>query len=227
MTSANAASAAPGAVDGLAVRDALVRRGEFTVSASFAVGRGRILALTGANGTGKTTLLHAVAGLLPLASGEVALDGGPLDAPGPPPVWVEPEARGIGLVPQRHVLFGHLAALENVAFGLRARGERRGSARAAGRAWLARVGLDGVAHLRAARLSGGQSQRVALARALCPGPRLLLLDEPFASLDRAARTASAALVRELVDDLALPAVLVTHDEREVEALADDVLHLGA
>lgn len=210
------------ATGALEVRDAVVRRGDFEVTVDLSVAPGEVLALTGPNGTGKSSVLAALAGLLPLHGGAITLGGEVLDGDA---AWVPPERRGVGLVPQQHLLFGHLSALENVAFGLRARGMRRRDARAEGHAWLERLGLTDRAHLRADRLSGGQSQRVAIARALAASPRLVLLDEPFAALDVRVRDDVRALVADALRELAIPAVLVTHDAGEVETLATRELSL--
>ncbi|WP_180359834.1 ABC transporter ATP-binding protein [Miniimonas arenae] len=207
----------------LEVRDAVVRRGERRIVADLSVAPGEVVVLAGANGTGKTTLLHAVAGLLPLAEGEITLAGRPLDADG---TWVPPERREIGLVPQHHVVFGHLSALENVAYGLRARGIHRREARAEATAWLDRLGVADVARSRGARLSGGQAQRVAIARALCPGPRAVLLDEPFAAIDAASRPLVRDLVRAVIAELGVPAILVTHDPGGDARSGDRVVELA-
>ncbi|PFG21018.1 ABC transporter ATP-binding protein [Serinibacter salmoneus] len=197
-----------------------LERGGFTLEASLAVAPGEIVALVGANGAGKTSLLHAVAGLLAPAAGEITLGGMVLDGAA---TRLPPERRGVGLVPQQHVLFGHLSALENAAFALRARGVRRAQARREALAELTRLGVADRAGVRARDLSGGQAQRVALARAVCARPRALLLDEPFAALDAGSRGEIAEAVRRLVDDLAVPCLLVSHDAGEVARLADAVV----
>jgi molybdate transport system ATP-binding protein len=203
--------------EGLVARLELTR-GALALSLALRVGDGETLAVVGPNGAGKTTLLRALAGLEPLAAGEIRLDGRALDAPAAG-VFVPPEARPVGLLFQDHRLFPHLTALEQVAFGLRARGARRGAARARAREWLARTGVADLAARRPDALSGGQAQRVALARALATSPRLLLLDEPLAAIDVAGR---AALRHELAAHLrahAGPSVLVTHEPAEAWALA--------
>lgn len=200
----------------LELRDAVVTRGSFAVSLSLRVEPGEVVALSGPNGTGKSSLLAAVAGLLPLTSGSLALGQDVLDDD---EAWVPPERRGIGLVPQQHLLFGHLSALENAAYGLRSRGVHRREARARAGEWLEWLGLADRAHLRADRLSGGQSQRVALARALACRPRLVLLDEPFAALDVGIRDDVRRLVATALAELNVPAILVTHEPGEVDQLA--------
>lgn len=213
---------------GLLLTGGRVERGDFAVEADLRVQPGEILALVGPNGSGKTSLIHALAGLVPLSAGRLVLgaDAAVLDDPAQRR-FVPPQERRVGLVHQQHLLFGHLSALENVAFGLRAQGVARRPARAQAQAWLERFELGERARLHANRLSGGQSQRVAIARAVCSQPRLLLFDEPFAALDTASRADLGALVRRLVTELAIPAVLVSHDEAEVTRLADSVVALEA
>ena len=187
---------------------------------------GEVVAVVGPNGAGKTTLLRAVAGLVPLADGHLRIGEHLVEDPSTG-VRVPPQQRHVGVVFQQHLLFPHLTALENVAFGLRARGIGAGEARTRARDWLTRVGLDGAERARPAALSGGQSQRVALARALATDPHLLLLDEPMAALDVDARR---AVRRELTHHLAAfagPTLLVTHDPLEAISLADRIVVLEA
>jgi molybdate transport system ATP-binding protein len=183
---------------------------------------GSVVGLVGPNGAGKTSLLRAVAGLLPLQRGRVVLDGRPLDDPAAG-TWVEPEHRGIGYLPQDHLLFPHLSALDNVAFGPRARGAGRAAARARAQDLLELVGLGDVGGSRPRDLSGGQAQRVALARALAPSPRLLLLDEPLAALDAATRSGLRRDLRRLLVEGGGTHLLVTHDPIEALVLADQLV----
>jgi molybdate transport system ATP-binding protein len=198
--------------------------GRLELEVEVAVATGELVVLLGPNGAGKTTLLRALAGLVPLDRGRVVLDGQVLDdvAAG---AHLPTERRPIGVVFQDYLLFPHLSALENVAFGLRARGVGRAEAGRRATAWLERVGLAGQAGARPRALSGGQAQRVALARALVGEPRLLLLDEPLAALDATTRT---VLRRELRRHLAAfdgTRLLVTHDPLEAIALADRLVVL--
>ncbi|MFL5881759.1 MAG: ABC transporter ATP-binding protein, partial [Actinomycetota bacterium] len=160
--------------------------GRLRLEAELAVATGELVVLLGPNGAGKTTLLRALAGLVALERGRVVLDDQVLDdvAAG---THLPTERRPVGFVFQDYLLFPHLSALENVAFGLRARGLGRAEARRRAAAWLDRVGLAAHAGARPRALSGGQAQRVALARAMVCEPRLLLLDEPLAALDAATR----------------------------------------
>jgi molybdate transport system ATP-binding protein len=198
--------------------------GRLELEVEAAVATGELVVLLGPNGAGKTTLLRALAGLVPLDRGRVVLDGQVLDdvAAG---VHVPTERRPIGFVFQDYLLFPHLSALENVAFGLRARGAGRAEARRRAAAWLERVGLAGQAGARPRELSGGQAQRVALARAMVGEPRLLLLDEPLAALDAATRTALRRELRRHLAAFAGTRLLVTHDPLEAIALADRLVVL--
>ncbi len=229
MTGSAAATGSAATTDraepaGLAAR-VVVTRGEFRLDATLEVEPGEVLSLVGANGSGKSTLLGALAGLVPVDAGRVTLAGVALDdvAAG---IRTAPERRGVGLVPQQHLVFGHLTAVENVAFGLRARGVRPRVARDRAREWLDRVGLADHADVRGDRLSGGQSQRVAIARALVVEPRLLLLDEPFASLDASVRGRLHDVVLSAVAAGQVPTILVTHDQHEAEDLGQRTLRLA-
>lgn len=195
--------------------------GGFTLDVELDVAAGEILAVLGPNGSGKSTLLRALSGLRPLDHGTVVLDGDVLDDPATD-TFVVPEARSVGFVFQEHLLFDHLSALENVAFGLRARGVHRSDARTRARNWLERVGLADFAETRPSRLSGGQAQRVALARALAIDPAMLLLDEPLAALDVRTRQDVRRSLREHLATFPGVRVLVTHDPIDAYVLADRV-----
>ncbi|MCG3188215.1 MAG: Spermidine/putrescine import ATP-binding protein PotA [Burkholderiaceae bacterium] len=182
---------------------------------SLALPRGAIGCLLGPSGCGKTTVLRGIAGFEPVAAGEVRLDGRTLSRRG---VHLPPEQRRIGMVFQDQALFPHLTVADNVGFGLRA---AAGSAARVAQ-MLDTVGLAHVANRYPHELSGGQQQRVALARALAPAPRLLLLDEPFSSLDIELREHLGAEVRALLKRSGITALLVTHDQHEAFAIADEV-----
>ncbi len=201
-----------------------VDRGRFRLALDLTVRPGEVVALLGPNGAGKSTALAAVAGLVPLSAGRTTLAGRVLEDVGAG-VRVPVERRGCGVVFQDHLLFGHLTALENVAFGLRARGMAAAEARRRAAGWLDQLGLAELAEARVPTLSGGQAQRVALARALVGRPDALLLDEPFASLDAGSRLEVRAAVAERVRHFAGPVVLVTHDLVDAMVLADRVVVL--
>jgi molybdate transport system ATP-binding protein len=196
-----------------------VDRGVFALDITIEVGDGEVVALLGPNGAGKTTALRAVAGLLPLDRGRIEVGDAVLDDPAAG-VFVPPAQRAVGYVPQDHVLFPHLSALDNVGFGLRARGATRASARADAAGWLDRLGLTERASARPAALSGGEAQRVALARALAIEPGVLLLDEPLAALDARTRPGVRAELRRHLATFAGARVLVTHDPVDAAVLAD-------
>lgn len=184
-------------------------------SVDLTVPTGSITAVLGPSGCGKTTLLRIVAGFETADDGIVTLAGRQLSGGGS---TVPPQQRRIGLVPQEGALFPHLSVGGNVAFGLPS-----GPARAATvERWLAVVGLAGAANSRPHELSGGQQQRVALARALAAGPDLLLLDEPFSSLDAALRVRVREEIARVMAEAGTTAVLVTHDQAEALSLADSV-----
>ncbi|WP_114905694.1 ABC transporter ATP-binding protein [Ornithinimicrobium murale] len=201
-----------------------VSRGALQLEVDLQVPSGQVVALLGPNGAGKTTALHALAGLLRLRAGSLTLGGRALDDP-TTGTFVPAARREVGVVFQDYLLFPHLTALENVAFGLRARGVGRVAAREAAGAWLDRVGLADRAGVRPGQLSGGQAQRVALARALATRPRLVLLDEPLAALDAATRLEVRADLARHLREFGGSAVLVTHDPLDAMVIADRIIVL--
>jgi molybdate transport system ATP-binding protein len=201
-----------------------LRIGPLDVAVELDADPGELLVLVGPNGAGKTTVLRALAGLLPLELGRIALDGIVLDDP-QADVFVAPEQRPVSVVFQEGLLFPHLSALENVAFGLRARATSRAVARSRAREWLERVELGDRVNDKPRQLSGGQQQRVALARALVTEPRLLLLDEPLAALDATTRTAMRRELRRHLKAYDGVRVLVTHDPVEALTLGDRLVVL--
>jgi molybdate transport system ATP-binding protein len=198
--------------------DVRVNRGAFDLSLDLTVEPGEVVALLGPNGAGKTTALRAIAGLLPLGSGRVALGDEVWDEP--PRVFRTADRRPIGVVFQDYLLFDHLSALENVAFGLRARGVDKHTARAEALRWLEAVGLASYARSRPRDLSGGQAQRVALVRALATSPGVLLLDEPLAALDASTTLHVRAELGQHLSRYEGRTLLVTHDPLDAMVLAD-------
>lgn len=201
--------------------DFSLARGSLQLDVELQALAGRTLALVGPNGAGKSTCLHVLAGLLRIARGRVALGETVLDG-GPGGPFVEPEHRGAGVVFQEHLLFPHLRVVDNVAFGLGARGVERSTAQAAAREWLERVGLLAHAESLPRELSGGQAQRVALARALASARHLLLLDEPLSAVDASARLELRAELRRQLDAFAGVRLVVVHDAIDAFALADRI-----
>jgi iron(III) transport system ATP-binding protein len=186
--------------------------------AALTLARGEIGALLGPSGCGKTTLLRAIAGFVPLAQGRIEVAGRILSQAGA--ASVAPERRGIGVVFQDYALFPHLDVRRNVGFGLR--GWLRADRAARVAELLELVNLSSHARAYPHELSGGQQQRVALARALAPRPALLLLDEPFSSLDAELRERLASEVRGILKQAGTTALVVTHDQFEAFAVADRV-----
>jgi iron(III) transport system ATP-binding protein len=183
----------------------------------FSLAPGTIGCLLGASGCGKTTALRAIAGFLRPRSGSIRLaDTTVFDEQH----WVPPEERGVGVVFQDYALFPHLSVAQNVAFGLRHQSKTQSATTV--EQMLALVGLADAAERYPHQLSGGQQQRVALARALAPQPRLLLLDEPFSNLDPDMRERLAQDVRVILKRTGTTSLLVTHDQYEAFALADEV-----
>jgi molybdate transport system ATP-binding protein len=193
--------------------------GDLDVDVDLAVADREVVALLGPNGAGKTTVLRAIAGLHPLDRGGIEVDGRALDDPATG-VFVPTAERPIGVVFQDYLLFPRMSALENVAFGLRARGVPKAQARARAAGWLERVDLADHAAARPRALSGGQAQRVALARALATEPRVLLLDEPLAALDAGARLHVRAELRRHLASFGGARLIVTHDPVDAMVLAD-------
>ncbi|ALD13432.1 ABC transporter ATP-binding protein [Clavibacter capsici] len=200
----------------------VVERPAFRLDVRLRVAAGSVTAVVGPNGAGKSTLLRALAGLVPLTAGRVTLDGRVLEDADGSAARIPAEGRGIGVVFQDHLLFPHLSALANVAFGPRAHGVARADAEGRARALLERLGIAHLADRRPAALSGGQSQRVALARALVLEPPLLLLDEPMAALDAGTRLDVRDLLADELRRFGGAAVLVTHDPVDALALADRI-----
>lgn len=201
--------------------DLQVSRGSFSLSLDLTVEPGEVVALLGPNGAGKTTALRAIAGLLALDGGRIALDEAVWDEP--PRTFRTPDRRPIGVVFQDYLLFSHLSCLENVAFGLRARGVDKQTARSEAARWLDTVGLSQYAHTRPRALSGGQAQRVALARALATDPGLLLLDEPLAALDASTTLHVRAELGQHLQRFEGRTLLVTHDPLDAMVLADRIV----
>ncbi|MTD16993.1 ATP-binding cassette domain-containing protein [Nakamurella sp. YIM 132087] len=205
-----------------------VARSAFTVDVALDVAPGRTLALLGPNGAGKSTVLSVIAGLLVPDRGHVLVAGRTLTEVRPDgsvAAAVSPQQRQIGLMGQQPLLFPHLTALENIAFGPRSQGRGRVQARRQAETWLEVLGLAQFARRKPRQLSGGQAQRVALARALAAGPDLLLLDEPLGALDAATAPEVRQVLRTHLREQGTTAVLVTHDLLDAAVLADDAVVL--
>lgn len=217
----------------------VVRRGDFLLDVTLCVKPGEVVALLGPNGSGKSTLLAALAGLLAPESATVTVSGRTLTSRTPTgrnptsrtltsrnptgrDISVPPERRGIGLLGQEPLLFPHLNAEDNVAFGQQSQGVPRADALRQARDWLHAVGLEGYGRRKPGELSGGQQQRVAIARALAAKPDVLLLDEPMAALDVQTAVLIRQVLREQLAASGTTAILVTHDVLDAIVLADRV-----
>lgn len=185
---------------------------------SFSASAGEITCLLGSSGCGKSTLLNLAAGLLSVQAGRISVGGEVLAEPGLHP---PPEARPVGLVFQDGALFPHMTIARNIGFGL----TRDRQSEVEG--WLSRVGLTGLGARYPHELSGGQQQRAALARAMAPGPRVLLMDEPFASVDIVLRRRLRRDCRRLLRESGTTTVLVTHDPEEALDIADRIAVMDA
>ena len=185
-------------------------------SVSFEVEEREVVCLLGPSGCGKTTLLRSIAGLEAPDSGEILLEGHPI-------VDVPVHQRGFGLMFQDYALFPHQDVAANVAFGLRMQQLPPARLQARVREMLDLVGLSGTERRRVYDLSGGEQQRVALARSLAPRPRLLMLDEPLGSLDRALREELMHQLRQILQRVGVTSIYVTHDQQEAFSIADRVL----
>lgn len=182
---------------------------------SLVIEAGRLTALVGPSGCGKTSLLRAIAGLERITAGSITIDG---TAVADSRTFVPPERRNVGMVFQQGALFPHMTVWKNVMYGL---GRSREADRTAREA-LERVGMYDLRDRYPDQLSGGQQQRVALARAIAPSPAIVLLDEPFASLDASLRMVLREEVRDVLEAASMTALLVTHDQDEALSIADVV-----
>ena len=189
---------------------------------SFSVSEGDLVAILGPSGCGKTTVLRVIAGFERPTHGQVVIAGKTVAGA---KTWVEAEHRGAGMVFQDYALFPHLTVIQNVAFGLR--GSARDSRQEKIREVLALVGLEGFESHYPSALSGGQQQRVALARALAPRPAVLLLDEPFSSLDPDMTERMREELLEILERTGSTSILVTHDHEDALDMADNVAVLNA
>ncbi|WMC11098.1 ABC transporter ATP-binding protein [Oceanimonas pelagia] len=184
---------------------------------SLQVESNEIMCLLGASGCGKTTLLKAVAGLLPVSGGEIAINGQRVNGNG---LAVVPEERNIGMIFQDYALFPHLNVAQNVAFGLQSKERNKALIKARVDEVLELVNLAGLGERYPHQLSGGQQQRVAIARALICRPQLMLLDEPFSNIDTQVRMRLIGEIRSLLKEQGISAIFVTHSKEEAFAFSD-------
>ncbi len=209
----------------LSIKDLVCRYDDQTVleSLSLKVDQGEIVCLLGASGCGKTTLLKAIAGLIPLSGGRLSLSGALLDDG---KSWIPPEQRNIGMIFQDYALFPHLNVAENIAFGLKGYNSDEVEQRV--KEMLSMVHLSDYGERYPHQLSGGQQQRVAIARSLAYKPDLLLLDEPFSNIDTQVRHELILQIRKIFKQQGVTAIFVTHSREEAFAFSDKmaVMHKG-
>jgi sulfate transport system ATP-binding protein len=187
---------------------------------SFGIRKGSLTALLGPSGSGKTTILRMIAGLEQSDSGDIFIDGTRVnDFPA--------SKRGIGFVFQNYALFRYMTVFDNIAFGLVVQKKKPRVIIEKVKELLSLIGMEGLAKRYPAQLSGGQKQRVAFARALAPNPRLLLLDEPFAAIDAKVRQELRAWLREMITQIGITSIFVTHDQDEAIEVADEILVINA
>ena len=183
---------------------------------SFTIEEGKLIGLLGPSGGGKSTLLRMLAGLETPDEGDIILDGKRVND-------VPPQKRGIGFVFQNYALFRHMTVYDNIAFGLEVKKAKKDEIRARVEELLELIGLQGLAKRYPHQLSGGQRQRVAFARALAPRPSLLLLDEPFAAIDAKVRKELRTWLKEMIEQIGITSIFVTHDQDEAVEVADEML----
>lgn len=186
---------------------------------SFVLEERKILALLGASGCGKTTLLKAIAGLLPIDHGQIYLHGQQVQNG---QQGLDPEARGVGFIFQDYALFPHMTVHDNLMFGLRPLRLRKAEAEERIMSTLTIVGLAGMEKRYPHELSGGQQQRVAIARSLVCRPKLMLLDEPFSNIDSQLRIPLIREIRQLLQEQEVAAIFVTHNKEEAFTFADEL-----
>ncbi len=211
-----------GSATSLEVREAEVFYGRLKVldRVSLSARGGEFIALLGSSGCGKTTLLRAICGFVPVESGSITVDGRDItDRP--------PHKRNMAMVFQSYALWPHMTVAQNVGYGLRLRGASRAEVASRVATMLAMLRLEGLGDRRVTELSGGQRQRVALGRALAISPQILLLDEPLSNLDARVREEVRHEIKTLQRDLGITSVHVTHDREEAMVMADQIAILDA
>ena len=208
--------------DGSLEAQFVVRRPSHTTTVELVATPGEVIGLIGPNGAGKSTTLRALAGLVAVDEGVIRVGGVTWSSPD---VHLPPHERSVGVVFQDHLLFPHLTAVDNVAFGPRSSGVPRKEARTRGMSWLERLAISDLADRHPRELSGGQAQRVAIARALASEPRMLLLDEPTASLDASGAMALRSQLREHLRAFDGVSIVVTHTALDAMVMTDRLVVL--
>lgn len=183
---------------------------------SFGIEKGKLVGLLGSSGSGKTTILRMIAGLETADSGEIYIDGKLVNN-------IPAGQRGIGFVFQNYALFRYMTVYDNIAFGLEIQKKSKSEIKKRVMELIELVGLKGLEKRYPSQLSGGQRQRVAFARALAPNPQLLLLDEPFSALDAKVRLEIRSWLRNMIDNLGITSIFVTHDQDEAIEVAHEII----
>ncbi|MCD7917881.1 MAG: ABC transporter ATP-binding protein [Clostridiales bacterium] len=186
---------------------------------TFGVEQGKMAALLGPSGSGKTTILRMIAGLEQQDSGDIFIDGRNVND-------VPAGNRGIGFVFQNYALFRYMTVYDNIAFGLKVQKKSKAEIHARVTELIQLVGLTGLEKRYPNQLSGGQKQRVAFARAIAPGPSLLLLDEPFAAIDAKVRKELRVWLRDMIVQVGITSIFVTHDQEEALEVSDEIIILN-
>lgn len=203
-----------------------IGKGSYSMAVDFSAMAGEVVGVVGRNGVGKTTLIETIAGIIPMVSGSISLNEVVWDDASHKR-WVTPETRHCAVVFQDLRLFPHMSVLQNVMFGLRARGASRSDARATAREQLVAVGAAHLAERKASALSGGEAQRVALARAIANKPSVLLLDEPLSAIDAVSKEPLRGVLANVLSAYEGVTLLVTHDSEDVASLASRSIQLGS
>ena len=197
--------------------------GSFTLRTEMSA-ENEIIAITGANGVGKTTLLRLLAGIVNLTTGSLLIDGVTYDD-ATTDIFVPADRRGVSMVFQNETLLPFLSVRDNIAFPLRMSGMSRSKSREVAKEAISSHGLSKLADLMPNDLSGGQAQRVALVRAFINTPKIMLLDEPLSALDENARPELRKFLREKMSEISGYKFVVTHDRQDVEQICDREIHL--
>ena len=200
------------------VKNIVKNYGDFKASdlVNFQIEKGKLIGLLGPSGSGKTTILRMIAGLETPDGGDIIIDGVRMND-------VPPGERGIGFVFQNYALFRHMSIYDNIAFGLKVQKISKKAIDQRVKELISLIGLEGLDERYPHQLSGGQRQRVAFARALAPSPKLLLLDEPFAAIDAKIRKELRIWLKDMITQLGITSIFVTHDQEEAVELADEII----
>jgi len=200
------------------VKNIVKTYGDFKASdlVNFQIEKGKLIGLLGPSGSGKTTILRMIAGLEAPDAGDIIIDGIRMND-------IPPGERGIGFVFQNYALFRHMSIYDNIAFGLKVQKASKSIIDQRVKELISLIGLEGLDKRYPHQLSGGQRQRVAFARALAPSPKLLLLDEPFAAIDAKIRKELRVWLKDMITQLGITSIFVTHDQEEAVELADEII----